>query len=61
MKPVDKSLVGEFPVTDQEKNLINLIREIKFGSIEKVMIQNGQPTVVESVKKRIDLAKDKIS
>lgn len=61
MKEVVKTLNDEFCITDLEKNLISLIREIKFGSIEKIMIQNGQPTIVESVKKRIDLAKDKIS
>lgn len=46
-----------FIVTDRERALIELIRRMHTGTIERIGVQNGQPAVVVAVHQRIDLQK----
>lgn len=44
----------QFPLTEKEKKLIQLLREIRFGEIHLHMA-DGQPVRIEEVKKSIKL------
>lgn len=37
----------EIKVSNEEKELIRVIREIGWGTIEEVIIKDGQPTVIK--------------
>lgn len=42
------------PLSDKEKKLIELLREIRFGEV-RVFLTDGQPVRIEEVRKSIKL------
>lgn len=40
--------------TEKEKNLLNLIRELKFGEVH-IFVADGQPVRVEEIRKSVKL------
>lgn len=50
----DNSTDNPIILNDQEKRLIQMIREMKNGELH-IFISEGKPTRVEKIKKRIEL------
>lgn len=46
-------------ITDNEEHLILLMRQIKFGHIQNITVQNGEPVSLENIVQRVDLNKDR--
>ncbi|MDR1822032.1 MAG: YezD family protein [Oscillospiraceae bacterium] len=44
----------ELAVSEQEKKIILLLREIKFGEV-KIVMQNGVPVRIDEIRKSIKL------
>lgn len=47
-----------FQVTAREKALIVIMRRLRHGTIEKLGVADGQPSIVLSMSQRIDLSKE---
>lgn len=50
---MDKSTI-EFKITDKERRLIEIIRNIEFGEIN-IIVQNNEPIRVQELKRSIKL------
>jgi hypothetical protein len=50
----DKTQDGKQPLNDQEKRLIQMIRDIKYGELH-IFVTEGSPVRVEEIRKSIKL------
>ena len=48
-----------FELSPEEINLIKVIRDIKFGVLEQVVVQDGKPVMVKNVTQNVKLTIDK--
>ena len=54
IKEEDDKVFSIENITEKEKKLLQMIRDTEFGEM-KLIIQNGQPDILEEVKKSIKL------
>lgn len=50
--------MAKFDITDREKALILTMRRMRNGTLEKIGVVNGEPSVIMATTQRIDLQRE---